>query len=331
MTNQFQLILLGAKGYGKSTPRCELVEQIADYLCKSLADYQAENVNKCDQADKQKLLIIDGTNLLCQMFFGMPARITGKDGKPIHGILGFVGALIRIIKMTSPTHLVVLFDGEHENHRTEIYADYKTNRPDYIDVSEEENPFSQLADIYTALDFMSIKHAEINDGEADDAIASYALTYGGNTQIVISSFDSDFFQLVTHNVSVLRYRGENTIICDDAYIQQKLGVSARLYADFKSLTGDNSDNIKGAEKVGPKTAAALVNDFGSLQDILKNADHIVKPSVRESVKRNFERLITNYSLIKLDNKSALPYCINDLKYCYDGISTNEVLQKIGLR
>ncbi len=91
-----------------------------------------------------KLLIIDGSNLLFQMFFGMPSRIFSKDGKAIQGTLGFVGALIKIIKMTNPTHLVILFDSEQKNVRTEINANYKANRIDYSTVPNEQNPFSQI-------------------------------------------------------------------------------------------------------------------------------------------------------------------------------------------
>ena len=71
-----------------------------------------------------KLLIIDGSNLLFQMFYGMPARIVNRDGKAIQGTLGFVGAAIKMIKMTAPTHLVALFDGEQQNSRTELLAEY---------------------------------------------------------------------------------------------------------------------------------------------------------------------------------------------------------------
>ena len=91
----------------------------------------------------KRLLIIDGSNLLFQMFFGMPARITGSDGKGVWGTLGFTGAVIRMIKMTAPTHIIAIFDGEHENARTETDADYKANRPDFSSVPEDENPFSQ--------------------------------------------------------------------------------------------------------------------------------------------------------------------------------------------
>ena len=83
-----------------------------------------------------RLLIVDGSNLLFQMFFGMPARIVNEQGKAIQGTLGFVGALLKIIRMSNPTHIVALFDGEHENSRTALDADYKANRADYSKVLE---------------------------------------------------------------------------------------------------------------------------------------------------------------------------------------------------
>ena len=278
-----------------------------------------------------KLLIVDGTLLLCQMFFGMPARITGKDGRLIHGTLGFVGALIRMLKMTEPTHVVVLFDGEHDNPRTELSAEYKANRPVLVDVPEEENPFSQLPDIYSALDCMGISHCEIDIYEADDAVASDALTYGGDAEIIIASLDSDFFQLIDDHVSVLRYRGDKTVIFNSLTIQDKFGIKPVQCADFKSLTGDNSDNIKGADKIGPKTAAKLLQQFGSLEAIIEKADDIGKPSIRESVKLHAERLRNNYCLIKLDSRATLPYALDELKYAHNGITTREVLERIGLK
>ena len=184
-----------------------------------------------------RLLLIDGSNLLFQMFFGMPARIINAEGKAIQGTLGFVGALLKIIRRVEPTHIAVIFDGEHENDRTSLDSDYKANRVDYCDVPEEDNPFSQLKDVYAALDFLEIKHTETTCCETDDIIAAYALTLGQENEIVISSFDSDFFQLITDKVSVLRYRGEKTIICTPDYIQEKFGIIPEQYADFKSLTG----------------------------------------------------------------------------------------------
>ncbi len=278
-----------------------------------------------------RLLLVDGHNLLFQMFFGMPARIVNEQGKAIQGTLGFVGALLKIIRRTEPTHIAVLFDGEHENARAVLNADYKANRIDYSEAQEEDTPFSQLPDVYAALDYLGIKHAETTDCETDDWIAGYALTYGQETEIVISSFDSDFFQLITDKVSVLRYRGESTVICTPDYITEKFGIVPSQYADFKSLTGDASDNIKGADKVGPKTAASLLGEFCTLENILENAESIRKPSVKASIIRNAERLRTNYKLIRLDNSALLPFTLDELKYSLNQMTTNEVLKGIGLK
>ena len=279
----------------------------------------------------EKLLLVDGMNLLFQMFFGMPARIVNHEGKAIQGTLGFVGALLKIIRMTSPTHIAVLFDGEHQNPRASLDENYKANRPDYSDTPEEETPFSQLPDVYSALDFLGILYSETLTCETDDWIAGYVSKYKSTCEIVISSFDSDFFQLIDDNVKVLRYRGDSSILCDEKYINQKLGISPSLYADFKSLTGDTADNIKGAYKVGPKTAAWLINQFGSLENILANAENISKPAVKKSIISNSERLLKNYQLIKLSGECELPFELNELKYEYSGITTTEVLRAIGLK
>ncbi|MDE7259224.1 MAG: 5'-3' exonuclease [Lachnospiraceae bacterium] len=278
-----------------------------------------------------RLLIVDGHNLLFQMFYGMPARIVNDQGKAIQGTLGFVGALLKIIRKVEPTHITVLFDGEHENDRSSLNPDYKGNRIDYSEIAEEDNPFSQLNDVYAALDFIGIKHAETISCEADDLIAGYALTYGKESEIIISSFDSDFFQLITDQVSILRYRGKDTVICTPEYIKEKYGITPTQYADFKSLTGDTADNIKGADKVGLKTAASLLHEYGTLENILVHAENIKKPSVKESIIRNTERLKTNYKIIKLGNTASLPFSLDELVYAYNGITTIDVLRGIGLK
>ena len=278
-----------------------------------------------------KLLIVDGSNLLFQMFYGMPARIVNKDGKAIHGTLGFVGALLKIVRLVQPSHLIVLFDGACHNERKDIDADYKANRPDFSQMAEEETPFSQLPDIYAALDHLKITYMETTVCETDDLVASYALKYGKEMQVTISSFDSDFFQLVNQNVSVLRYRGDNTVVCDPAYIEAKFGVPPCRYADLKALTGDNADNIKGAYKIGPKTAAKLLLRFGTLENLLQHADEIKQDGVRNSIKESIDQLRKNQRLIRLDDRMPLPFTIDRLRFSYSGETTNEVLTAIGLK
>ena len=279
----------------------------------------------------ERLLIVDGHNLLFQMFYGMPARITNEKGISIGGTLGFVGALLKIIRMTSPTHLVVLFDSETENGRAELNPEYKANRTDFSDIPEEETPFSQLPYIYAALDFLGVAYAEAVNCETDDIIASYVYTYGEKCKIIISSFDSDFFQLISEHVSVLRYRGRNTLIFTDQTVREKFGIEPCRYADFKAMTGDTADNIRGADKIGPKTAAELLLQFGSLECIIENADRICKPSIRASVMQSAERLRMNYRLIKLDSHAALPYEKEKLIFSDAGRTTGEILHAIGLK
>lgn len=279
----------------------------------------------------EKLLLVDGSNLLFQMFYGMPARILNRQGKPIQGTLGFVGALLKMIRRVNPTHVAVFFDGECHNDRTDIDENYKANREDFSQMDEDDTPFSQMPDVYRALDYMGICHGETTVCETDDWMAAYCCRYGAETEIVIASQDSDFFQLIGENVTVLRYRGDNSALCDEAYIQEKLGIEPGRYADFKSLTGDTADNIRGADKVGPKTAAWLLQEFGDLESILTRAEEITKPSIRASILQNAESLRRNYKLISLTGEVAVPFAPEQLTYQYDGLTTTQVLTAIGVR
>ena len=276
----------------------------------------------------QKLLIVDGSNLLFQMFCGMPARILNRHGKAIQGTLGFTGALLKILRMTKPTHAAVLFDGECSNERRELDADYKANRPP---LSEEESPFSQLPDVYRVLDYLQIPHAETTCCEFDDWAAAYALNRQPDTQVIIVSQDSDFFQLICEDVQILRYRGDRSVLCDRAYIREKLGIAPEQYADFKSLTCDTADNIRGAEKVGPKTAAALLQQFGDLETILSHVDTIGKPSIRASVSKSADRLRLNYRLIKLIGQATQPFSMSELTYAPTELTTSQILTHLDLR
>jgi len=279
----------------------------------------------------EKLLLVDGSNLLFQMFYGMPNAIPDKQGIDIRGTIGFLGALRKILQMTRPTHAVVLFDGECTNPRREIDEDYKANRPDYGQMAEEELPFCQLPNIYAALDFLGICHKETENCETDDWIAGYALTCGGQMEVVISSFDSDYFQLISQNVTVLRYRGEASAVWTEETLQQKLGIRPCQYAGFKALTGDHADNIAGVPHVGPKTAAALMGQFGTLEALLNGTAQIKRGRIRDAVEQFAERIRKNDQLIRLDGNATLPFEMKALVWDGKPFSTTEVLREIGLR
>lgn len=280
--------------------------------------------------NNESLLIIDGMGLLFQMFYGMPARIIGKNGKPVQGVLGFIAAMLKTMRRLKPTHTLVIFDGETHNERKDIDAEYKANRIDYSQMEEDDVPFTQLPYVYEALKLLGIPHFETTDCEADDSIATYAINCSQTMPVTICSFDSDFFQLINKEVSVYRYRGDKSVVCDEAYIKEKLNIKPCQYADYKSLVGDTADNIKGARGVGPKTAAELLNQFQTLENVLENVENIKKPAIKATILNNIDKLRTNYRLIKLTNCACMPYKIEQLTTDLPKLSSNEIMKKINL-
>ena len=114
-------------------------------------------------------------------------------------------------------------------------------------------------------------------------------------------------------------------------LARELGIEPARYAAYKALTGDTADNIRGIPKIGPKTAAELMNQFGSLEAMFAGAEQIRKPSVRESVLRNQERIRLNALLIRLDSAEKLPFDLDEMVYRDSGYATTDVLKGIGLR
>ena len=277
-----------------------------------------------------RLILVDGHNLLFQMFFGMPSKIVGKGGQPIQGVIGFIGAINRIINAYQPTHLCVIFDGESGCTRKEILEDYKANRPDWSSVSDDENPFTQLPYIYDALDYMGVKHAETIACETDDVIASYALKYGMDCEVIISSFDSDYFQLINKNVKVLRYRGDSSLLCDEKYIFDKYGITPEGYLDYKCLVGDTADNVKGVKGVGPKTASKLINTYGDLESIIERASEIESERIRLAITDSVQILKRNVSLIKLAGGADIPFPLDEVKFDSPSMRTMEIIRGIGI-
>ena len=282
------------------------------------------------EVSMKRLLIIDGHNLLFQMFFGMPTRIIGIRGDAIQGVIGFIGALNKMLDAYAPTHLVVMFDGEKSNPRKAILEEYKANRPNWSEVPDEENPFTQLPYIYDALDYMGVKHAETTVCEPDDVIATYALKYKRDCEVLISSFDSDYFQLVDENVRVIRYRGQCSVVCDTKYINERYGVEPYEYLDYKCLVGDSSDNIKGIKGVGPKTAAKLIKQFGSIEGIKARLSEIENEKIRVAITESADILERNLSLIRLCEGADIPFSLDDAKFENPRLRTMDIVRGIGI-
>lgn len=278
-----------------------------------------------------KLLLIDGHNLLFQMFYGMPARIKGKDGTPIQGVLGFIGATLKIIRQLCPSHICIVFDGEHENPRTELLASYKANRKDYSLVPEEDNPFAQLTLIYKALDYLQIPYIETKNQEADDIIASFTKKYESIMQIIIVSGDSDFFSLISENTQIYRYRGKQSYFCNKEYLEMKYGIAPNQYILFKSLIGDASDNIKGVLGIGPKTAASIVSHYPTYDTLTEELDAIQNKKIREKIKNAKDILYRNQQLIQLQITDVLPFTLENLEYTLEsGITSTSIMKALSL-
>lgn len=240
-----------------------------------------------------RLLLIDGHNLLFKAFFGIPERLDA-EGKCIHGVIGFISMMVKIIRKTTPTHVLVVFDPEETPSRTESYPEYKSNRKDYGALSERENPFTQLDGIKNALEKINIRYCEQCGYEADDLIASYAGQ--PDFQTVIVSSDTDFFQLVSRSTIVYHYHGDKSIFYNVEEVTRKYGIEPSRYLEYKALVGDKSDTITGVRGIGPKTALKVLNKERELN-----------PDEQEIFQRNL-------GLIRLNSQVELPYGIEQLKY-----------------
>ena len=216
-----------------------------------------------------KLLLIDGSQLLFQSFYGMPNKIFNRSGVQIEAVICFAGILRKTIAEINPTHLLVVFDGERKLERKEIDESYKAGRIDYSLVEDTDSPFTQLPLIKQVLNYYNINWVETTYKEADDFIAGICNKYSHDYKIVISSSDKDFLQLIDDNVNVFVYRGKLSMLYTPETFEQRFGFSATSYLHYKCLIGDSSDNVKGIKGIGTKTATNLIKEYSSLQKIMK--------------------------------------------------------------
>ena len=264
-----------------------------------------------------KLLIIDGNNLLFQMFYGMPSKIYNKNKETIHATIGFISYVLKQIKNYGITKCCVVFDYDTSTERIELCSEYKGNRViNWNELPQDEVPFNEEDKIIKCLNYLNIKVLHSKNMEADDLIASLTKLYEKNNEILISSFDSDFFQLINKNVSILRYRGKLTQIYDEEYFINKFGFEPSKYVLYKSIVGDTSDNICGVLGIGRVRATSLVNKYSSLEEMkLDNNENKYK----NQVLLNDELVIRNIKLIKLKYHDSINYDINYFSFDTDKI------------
>ena len=275
-----------------------------------------------------KLLIVDGNAVLFQSFFGMPHKIKNSFGKNIEAVICFVSILLKVIKMLKPSQLLIVFDGENELSRQVLDDDYKKNRPSFADVPDEDNPFAQLTLIQQVLKYIEFSYVETTDCEADDLIASVVNKEKHAKEIVIFSPDKDFYQLISNNVAVFTYRGKLSQLFTQQEIQNKYGFDAKYFSTYKSLIGDKSDNIKGISGIGNKTATSLIQQFGYLNNILKNLNSI-SDKLALKLREQKNKVLTNLEIIDLSNKKE-NYPQFNLTFTHPNKNANQILKEMNL-
>jgi DNA polymerase-1 len=231
------------------------------------------------------------------MFYGIPGSIKNAKGTEIKAVVGFISGLFKYINKFSPDNIIVVFDSETSIiDKSNDYKDYKSNRINYLDVPENENPFTQLPHIFQVLSYLGIPYKEIKDYEADDYIASFCENYRNQYKAIIVSTDQDFFQLVDDNICVFNPNGKDGTMYTTTKVYEKLGVYPNQIVEYKSLIGDKSDNITGIRGVGPKTAQRILS-YGNINEIVQNGCKDEK--VHDILKENEAIINRNMKLISM--------------------------------
>jgi DNA polymerase-1 len=244
----------------------------------------------------KRLFLLDGHSLAYRAFFALPTSLATTSGQITNAVYGFTAMLIKLLAEEHPDLLAVAFDKGKPTVRLEQYAEYKAGRRETPDEFRQ-----QLGLIREVLETLNIPIVEVEGHEADDAIATLACrAVEQGMEAVIVTADRDFFQLVRPGISVMfNRRGISDIVrYDQDAVQERFGLPPEQYLDYVALKGDTSDNIPGVPGVGEKTASKLVQDFGSIEELLARTDEL-KGRLRESIEAAGDQLALNKELARL--------------------------------
>ncbi|MSU42323.1 MAG: 5'-3' exonuclease [Pedosphaera sp.] len=245
------------------------------------------------------LLLVDGHAYAYRSFYAI-RNLTGPDGAPTNAIFGFIKSTQKIRARFQPTHMTVMWDGGLDEKRVEQLPQYKAQRP-----AMPEDLAKQIGEIPKWLEAAGI-HSICQDGvEADDLIATATLR-AEDMQVIIASPDKDFMQLVRPRVGLLNPNDKTEIIWGAAEVRNKSGVNPDQIVDWLSLVGDAVDNIPGAKQIGPKTAAALLDQFGTLENLLERLGEVKSDRQRAALLEASESLRRNQQIIRLRADLSLP-------------------------
>lgn len=240
-----------------------------------------------------KFLVIDGSSLIHRAFFALPP-LTTQSGVHTGAVYGFCNMLLRLLADVQPKWLAVAFDKSRKTFRTEMFADYKGQRKPTPSELSEQFPLARKV-----LEAMNIAVLELDNYEADDIIGTFAVHAPQEADVIIVTGDRDELQLLSSRTSVYftkRGISDLKIYTPEVFAEEYEGLEPKQLIDLKGLMGDTSDNIPGIPGVGPKTALKLIGEYGSVENVLANADKISGKALREKVQNNKDSALLSKKL-----------------------------------
>ncbi len=259
----------------------------------------------------KKILVIDGNSIINRAFYGIRPLST-KSGKQTNAIYGMINMVSKQLDSVKPDYVAAAFDIKHPTFRHEMYADYKAGRrptpPELL---------SQFDDAKECLELMGVKTLELPGWEADDIQGTIAAMAHGedDTESYIYSGDRDLLQLIDDKITVLLATNSETLVMKSKEFFTKYGIEPSRFVDMKALMGDSSDNIPGVGGIGEKTAATLIQNFGTLEGIYESIDDSrITKGVREKLLRDKDNAFLSRSLAKIDTGAPVAINLEDIAY-----------------
>ena len=253
-----------------------------------------------------RLLLVDGHYYLYRSFYAIRG-LRNSRGEPTNAIYGYAKAIRKMLADLRPDRAAVIWDCGLPARRTTLQPEYKQNRTSMPDDLRPQEDWLQKN-----IPLFGPASLSVQDTEADDLIASYALAAARDgAEVVIATNDKDILQLTSPSIRI--YSTAKTDVGPGGYVllgepevQKKWGVPPTRIADVLALTGDASDNIPGVPGIGDKTAVSLVNEHGPVESLLSNPDAIANPRIREKILSSKEQILANREMVRLDEDLPLP-------------------------
>ena len=265
-----------------------------------------------------KLLLVDGNSIINRAFYAVIGRapMTAPDGTPTGAVNGFFNSVLSVIDEYKPGYVCVLFDRREPTFRHKMSSEYKANRHGMPDELAMQMPV-----VKEILDLASIKRMELSGYEADDLIGTLSKqAEDKGMEVYIYSGDHDDYQLISDRVSVIMPQSgkgkEPRVLIDRNKFTGDYGVDPSVFVQVKALMGDNSDNIKGIDKVGEKTAFKLIKEYGSAMGVYENRDKLT-PALKAKFEGAAELITLNLKLCEIDRSSPVPYGVEETVYSPD--------------